>query len=230
MKKKKIICKNCGEEISNPKAEICVKCGVRIRQNIFTKIIGVSFLVFLIIVIGVVVLFTTTTTITTGTSNKANKANEERRKSYVGTWELQTNETLVSYETKHEDYFEKDKINVVKHELIIDEVLEITDENAYYGISLSSCGPNKDDSNGKWEKRCPTVPPIVRLNTNDKIVAINFISPDGDGSLLCFEREGDTITQIKCGTANSDEYNPEGLYTLNGGVNEEFNIVYKKIK
>lgn len=227
MKKRTLICKNCGEEISNPKAEICVKCGVRVRQNIFTKIIGVSFLVFLIIVIGVVVLSILTEETTTGTPNKAK---EERRKSYVGTWELQTNETLVSYETKHEDYFEKDKINVVKHELIIDEVLEITDENAYYGMLLSSCGPNRDDSNGKWEKRCPTVPPIVRLNTNDKIVAINFISPNGDGSLLCFERTDDTITQIKCGTANSDENNPEGLYSMNGGINEKFNIVYKKVK
>lgn len=219
MKKKKIICKNCGEEISNPKAEICVKCGVRVRQN---KVVKIFLILFIIAVLVVGSIF--------GVMLVKDLLDESRRKSYVGTWELQTTETLVSYETKHEDYFEKDKINVVKHELIIDEVLEITDENAYYGISLSGCGPNRDDSNGKWEKRCPTVPPIVRLNDNDKIVAINFISPDGDGSLLCFKREGDTITQIKCGTANSDEYNTEGLYSMNGGINEEFNIVYKKVK
>jgi len=216
MKKGKLICKNCGEEISNPKAEICVKCGVRVRQNKIVKIFLILFAVTAVVVGGI---FATITV--------ENLIDESRRKSYIGTWELQTNETLVSYETKHADYFEKGKYNIVKHELIIDEILEITDENVYYGISLSGCGNNYGE---KWEKRCPQVPPLVRLNTNDEIVAINFISPDGDGSLLCFERDDDTITQIKCGTANSDEYNTEGLYTMNGGINEKFNIVYKKIK
>lgn len=220
MKKKfGVICKNCGEEISNPKAEICVKCGVRVRQN---KIVKMFLILFIVAVVVVGSIF--------GTFFIKDLIDESRRKSYVGTWELQTDETLVFYETQYEDYWEKDKINVEKHELIIDDVLEITDENAYYGISLSSCHYNKDDENGKWDKRCSEVPPIVRLNNNDKIVAINFISPDGHGSLLCFERNGDTITQIKCGTANSDKNNTEGLYSMNGGINEEFNIVYKKIK
>lgn len=219
MKNKKIICKNCGEEISNPKVEICVKCGVRVRQN---KVVKIFVILFIIAVLVVGSIF--------GVILVKNLIDESRRKSYIGTWELQTNETLVYYEKKSEDPFEKDKINIYKHELIIDETLEITDENAYYGIGRKGCGLNKDNPNGNWEKRCPTIPPVVRLNTNDKIVAIGFVSPDGHESLLCFKRDGDMITQIKCGTANSDKYNTEGLYSLNGGINEEFNIVYKKIK
>ena len=219
MKSDVLICKNCGEEINNPKAEICVKCGVRVRQSKVVKIFLILFAVAIIVVGGIF-----------GTIFLGNLFDETRRKSYVGTWELQTDETLVTYEEKYKDYVEKDKYNIFKRELIIDEVLEITDENSYYGVSLSSCGSNENDSSGKWKKRCSQVPPIVRLNHNDKIVAINFISPDGEGSLLCFERTDDTITQIKCGTANSDKYNTEGLYTMNGGINEEFNIVYKKVK
>lgn len=140
--------------------------------------------------------------------------NESRRKSYVGTWKLQTNNKLVYYETKYEDIDVKDKYHTIKHEIIIDDILEITDENAYYGMSLSSCGYNKDDPSSKWGKRCPKVPTIVRLNTNDKVVAINFIDTEGDGYLLCFERNEDVISQIKCGTSNSDEFNTEVLYTM----------------
>lgn len=226
MKNKKIICKNCGEEISNPKAEICVKCGVRVRQNKVVK--------------GFVILFGIVVVILGGIFGKifiTKLIDESRRKSYVGTWELQTDETLVSYEEKHLNFITKDEngnkvenYDIVKREIIIDKVLEITDENVYYGISLSGCGPDEDDKDGRLEERCPTVPPIVGLNKNDKIVAIDFITPYGDGPLLCFKRNGDIITQIKCGTANADELNPAGLYTMNGGVNEELNIIYKKIK
>lgn len=207
MKRKTLICKNCGEEISNHKAEICVKCGVRVRQNKVVKFF-VVLLVIVTVVFGCVF----------GKIFIENIINESRRKSYVGTWELQTKDNVVSYEEIYDD-------KSYTHEILIDDKLEVTDENVYYGLSLSGCSTEVP-----LTERCSQVPPVVRLNNVDKIVAINFVTPDGFGVLLCFERKDDIITQVKCGTSNSDEYNEEGLYTMNGGINEKFDIVYKKVK
>ncbi len=124
-------------------------------------------------------------------------------KSYEGTWKLQT------------------QVNIGSDELLIDEVLEISPENVFVGMGLKNCNSN---GGNKWEKRCPECPPQVLMNEQDDIVAINFITPNGNAKLLCFENDGDTMTQIKCGQANG------GTYKSNGGIDEELNVIYKKVK
>ena len=63
------------------------------------------------------------------------------------------------------------------------------------------------------------------LNENDKIFAIDFNTTNGDGVYLCFkDSEKNTIKQISCKGAYG------GDYSGNGGIDEDFDIVYKKVK
>lgn len=213
-----IKCKECGKEIST-KAEMCPNCGIRVKKkrfiiNVFRffEVIGV------LIVIGLVVFF--------AYEMIKRTLNESRRKSYIGEWKLQNNIESVIYK-KESGLDEENNQLYYELKIIIDDKLKIEDENINFGIGLSSCDNFKNDK--EYTERCDEVPVVVRLNNNDKTSAINFVATDGENHLLCFEKNGDTLKQRSCKGANSNEDN-DSLYSMNGGVDEDFGIVYKKMK
>lgn len=201
-----IKCKECGKDLSS-KAEICPNCGVRVKKKgMISKAFRFFEVIGVLIVIGLVIFF--------GYLMIRNILNENRRKSYIGEWKLQSDIENVIYKNS----------NDVELKIKIDGTLKLDDENIYYGIGIRSCGVNPFDKVSK--KRCD----VVLLNTNDKVSAINFVATEGEESyLLCFEKNGDTLKQRSCKGANSDEYN-DSLYSMNGGIDEDFGIVYKKVK
>src|SRR5574344_570826 len=213
MLKKKQICKNCGKEVSF-KAEICPNCGARIKQNPIVKIFVILICIFAVAVLGYIIVY-----------KVRNYILDSIQYSYVGKWKLQTSEKEVSYDALNDSTGEEE---TDKYTIIIDDELDILKENT--GYNLGNKKYCKDSFGNKiYSERCEEAYPNVSLNTKDKVVAINFITTEGKGVLLCFERKDDEIQQIKCGTSNSDKYNIEGLYTINGGINEQFNIIYKKV-
>lgn len=213
-----IKCKECGKTLSS-KAEICPNCGVRVKKRgIVSKIFRFFEVISVLTVIGVIAFFAYVMI--------QNAIDESRRKSYIGEWKLQSDIENVVYK-KNTGLDEENNPVYYEFKIIIDDKLKIEDENINFGIGLSSCHNFKNDK--EYTERCDEVPAIVRLNTRDKICAINFTVSDGDNVLLCFEKDGDTLKQRSCKGANSDEYN-DSLYSMNGGIDEDFGIVYKKVK
>ena len=213
-----IKCKECGKDLSS-KAEICPNCGVRVKKKgIISKAFRFFEVIGVLIVIGLVVFF--------GYQMIRNILNENRRKSYIGEWTLQSNIESVIYK-KESGLDEENNQLYYEFKIIIDDKLKIEDENINFGIGLSSCDNFKNDK--EYTERCDEVPVVVRLNNNDKVSAINFVATDGENYLLCFEKNGDTLKQRSCKGANSDESN-DSLYSMNGGIDEDFGIVYKKVK
>lgn len=215
-----IKCKECGKELSS-KAEICPNCGVRIKKkSLISKAFKFFEIIGVLIVIGIIIFF--------AYEFIRNLMLKSEEKEYVGTWKLQTSKKEVSYDVSIEQHgAEEGKILNKTYTIILDEELKIEKENVYYGNILESCSNTYSDK--VYTKRCEEVPIVVRLNKNDKVSAINFVLTDGDNVLLCFERSGDTIKQRSCKGANSDKYN-DSLYSMNGGIDEDFDIVYKKVK
>ena len=100
-------------------------------------------------------------------------------------------------------------------------------DNVYYGLGG---GIGCEQFNEPITKRCNGAKPVLLLNDNDKIFAINFNTTDGHSVYLCFKNtEKSTIKQVSCKGANSDKYN-DSSYSANGGIEEDFDIVYKKVK
>ncbi len=206
----KIKCKECGKELSS-KAEICPNCGVRIKKKGFIskafrffEIIGVLIVISLICVVVYVLI--------------RNGLRNARKNSYVGTWELISNQENVTY-TKSINYngepYTKDYIIIIDKELVFEK------GNVYDGI-----GSGESCNNGEiLSKRCENTKPQLRLYLNDKVFAIDFNTTTGDSVLLCFEdSDKNTIKQISCKGTN------DGNYSANGGIDEDFDIVYKKVK
>lgn len=213
-----IKCKECGKDLSS-KAEICPNCGVRVKKKgIISKAFRFFEVIGVLIVIGLVIFF--------GYLMIRNILNENRRKSYIGEWKLQNNIENVIYKKKTGLDNENNPV-YYEYKIIIDDTLKLYNENIYYGGGLQSCPNYTFDK--VYTKRCDEVPVVVRLNTNDKVSAINFVATDGENYLLCFEKNGDTLKQRSCKSANSDESN-DSLYSMNGGIDEDFGIVYKKVK
>lgn len=213
-----IKCKECGKTLSN-KAEICPNCGVRVKKKgIVSKTFRFFEVISVLIVIGLIVFFAYVMI--------QNAIDESRRKSYIGEWKLQSDIENVVYKKNTGSDRENNPV-YYEFKIVIDDTLKIKDENVYFGMGLQSC--INDTFDKEFTKRCDEVPAIVRLNTRDKICAINFTSSDGENVLLCFVKDGDTLKQRSCKGANSDEYN-DSLYSMNGGIDEDFGIVYKKVK
>lgn len=199
-----IMCKECNKELSK-KAIICPNCGVKINPSKLEKI----FLILLIIggiSIGILLISLL------GVYIKDNVLYNR----YSGIWELQTNNDIY--------YINNDK----KIKILIDDSLDIEKENVYYGLGLNSC--HFDDYTEKITKRCEGSPAKVFLSTShtDKF-GINFIDENANGIVLCFKYiSKNQIEQISCEGVATDENNPNG-YSLNGGIDEKLDIVYKKV-
>ena len=208
-----IICKECGKELSS-KAEICPNCGVRIKKKSFiSKAFRFFEIIGVLIVIGIICVVVY--------SLIRELSRENRENSYVGTWELVSKQDNVTY-SKTYTSVGGDETYTIDYAIIIDDKLNFEKDNVYYGIvGGTSCGP----FNEPITKRCNGAKPVLLLNENDKIFAIDFNTTNGDGVYLCFkDSEKNTIKQVSCkGFYGGD-------YSGNGGIDEDFDIVYKKVK
>lgn len=208
-----IKCKECGKELSS-KAEICPNCGVRIKKKSFiSKAFRFFEIIGVLIVIGIICVVVY--------SLIRELSRENRENSYVGTWELVSKQDNVTY-SKTYTSVGGDETYTIDYAIIIDDKLNFEKDNVYYGIvGGTSCGL----FNEPITKRCNGAKPVLLLNENDKIFAIDFNTTNGDGVYLCFkDSEKNTIKQISCkGVYGGD-------YSGNGGIDEDFDIVYKKIK
>lgn len=208
-----IKCKECGKELSS-KAEICPNCGVRIKKKSFiSKAFRFFEIIGVLIVIGIICVVVY--------SLIRELSRENRENSYVGTWELVSKQDNVTY-SKTYTSVGGDETYTIDYAIIIDDKLNFEKDNVYYGIvGGTSCGL----FNEPITKRCNGAKPVLLLNENDKIFAIDFNTTNGDGVYLCFkDSEKNTIKQISCKGAYG------GDYSGNGGIDEDFDIVYKKVK
>ena len=208
-----IKCKECGKELSS-KAEICPNCGVRLKNKGFIwkafrffEIIGV------LIVIGIVAVF-----IYTVIRDLYRKAREN---SYVGTWKLVSKNDNVSY-SKTITTMGEVETYTIDYTIIIDRELTFEKDNVYYGIGGgTSCEYDEEDIT----ERCKESKPVLLLNSHDKIFAIDFNTTSGNSYYLCFKNtKKNRIEQVSCKGAG------KGDYSANWGLEEEYDIVYEKVK
>ena len=214
-----IKCKECGKELSS-KAEICPNCGVRIKKKSFiSKAFRFFEIIGVLIVIGIICVVVY--------SLIRDLSRKHRENSYVGTWELVSKQSNVTYSKTYTSVGDNENYTM-DYTIIIDDRLNFEKDNVYYGIGG---GVGCTGTSGKTiVKRCDGTKPVLLLNENDKIFAINFNTTGGDSLYLCFKNtEKNTIKQVSCKGANSDKYN-DSLYSMNGGIDEDYDIVYKKIK
>lgn len=213
-----IKCKECGKELSS-KAEICPNCGVRIKKKSFiSKVFRFFEIIGVLIVIGIICVVVY--------SLIRDLSRKNRENSYVGIWELVSKQGNVTY-SKTYTSVGVDETYTIDYTIIIDDKLNFEKDNVYYGIGG---GIGCAQFNEPITKRCNGAKPVLLLNENDKIFAINFNTTGGDSVYLCFKNtEKNTIKQVSCKGANSDKYN-DSLYSMNGGIDEDFDIVYKKVK
>ncbi len=201
-----IICKECHKELSK-KAEICPNCGCRVKKNPFFRQLGIVFLgiiIFIIIVLLVIGIF-----------YEIRKYQDNKLiNQYSGIWKLENNQ--------EQFYTEGDN----KIKILLDKELIIDKKNVYYGMGgLSYC----ENENEKLEERCSSnVPKVLLSHLYDDKVGINFTAENGEPIILCFKLEGEkTMKQISCKNVGQDKINPE-VYSANGGIDEELEIVYEK--
>ena len=198
----KVKCKECGKEISK-KAEICPNCGCRVKSNLL-KLIIVDILVIVIIVCGYFAFIK---------AKDALKNNQQKsiKNQYVGTWVIETQKDIFLGEMR----------------LFIDDVLSFTEDRVLRCFGCTRyCEP--DVEGNKITKICDDAKPTVHLGQREDEIAIDFVDEYGYSSLLCFRLENEnTLKQISCKGIAVDEANPEG-FALNGGIEEEYGIVYKK--
>lgn len=199
----KIKCKECGKEI-NKKAEICPECGCRVKSNLL-KLIIVDVLVIVAIILGYFSFNTIKSSL-----RKINQDNIKNQ--YVGTWKLQ----------EHKDIYPNEY-----DEVFLDDYLKFGEENIKRCLGCDNRRCDVDE-NQKLTKICDNTTPTVQLGEKKDEIAIDFIRADGYNSLLCFRlTDNSTLSQISCKGVAVDASNPDGFY-LNGGIGEEFGIVYKK--
>lgn len=195
-----IKCKECGKELSS-KAEICPNCGVRIKKKSFiSKAFRFFEIIGVLIVIGIICVVVY--------SLIRDLSRKNRENSYVGTWELVSKQGNVTYS---------------KTTIIIDKTLTFEKGNVYYGMGSGESCFNTDGK--EITERCKNAKPTLRINRYDKIFAIDFNSTSGGSVILCFkDSEKNTIKQVSCKGSFG------GNYSANGGIDEDFDIVYKKVK
>lgn len=200
-----IKCNECGKEIST-KAEMCPNCGVRVKKKGIVSKIFKWLEIICVIFVMTCILFLGFLWIKNHTKKEVEENEKEK---YIGVWKLQSKSGNIEYNNKS---------------IIIDDELEIKEENVYYGMELQVCGDFGFEDANIMTKRCDEVPISVRLSYDDKVSAINFNLTNGYSILFCFDNDGDTLKQRSCKGINSD------LYSSNGGIDEDFGIVYKKMK
>lgn len=204
-----IKCKECGKEISK-KAYTCPNCGIKIKTSSLDKLVITVFIIVGILILAFGGIF-------------AYKMIEKQIlvNRYSGDWLLEIGDDIyLAYDGQETDEDEGIK-------LLLDETLHIEKENVYEGIGLSSCSLN--EKRDLFEERCEESPAKALTSSTEKDkLAITFIKADGNPVLLCFEyTKKDTLSQISCEHVSGDKYNPE-LFAANGGLTQDFDIVYKK--
>ena len=197
-----IKCSECGKEISD-KAKMCVNCGAKTKNNnriILSLIIGVAILLVAVLVYFLIF------------NNNENKMSKEIEKNFVGTWELQNTDKLYNYN-------ENDNL----YTIVLDQKLTF-DSN-----SVSAYLPNSCESG--ITKRCDKSIPSIYLTNKDNEIAINFVRTDGEAVLLCFTlQEENILKQRTCKGVSDDEGYMDAYLNNTGGLGQDLEISYKKVK
>ena len=197
-----IKCSECGKEISD-KAKMCVNCGAKAKNNnkiILSLIIGVAILLVAVLVYFLIF------------NNNENKMSKESEKNFVGTWELQNTDKLYNYN-------ENDNL----YTIILDQKL------IFNSNSISSYLP-RDCESGITE-RCDKSIPSIYLTNKDNEIAINFVRTDGASVLLCFTlHEENILKQRTCKGVSNDEGYMDAYLNNTGGLGQDLEISYKKVK
>lgn len=197
-----IKCSECGKEISD-KAKMCVNCGAKAKNN--NKII-------LSLIIGVAILLVAVSVYFLIFNNNENKMSKESEKNFVGTWELQNTDKLYNYN-------ENDNL----YTIILDQKL------IFNSNSISSYLP-RDCESGITE-RCDKSIPSIYLTNKDNEIAINFVRTDGASVLLCFTlQEENILKQRTCKGVSDDEGYMDAYLNNTGGLGQDLEISYKKVK
>lgn len=206
-------CKECGKELSS-KAEICPNCGVTIKKKSFiSKAFRFFEIIGVLIVIGIICFFSH--------SFIRNLLRKNRVNSYIGTWELVSKQENVTY-SKTYTSVGVEETHTIDYTIIIDNKLNFEKDKVYYGSGGAVSCSGFDES---ITERCNESKPVLLLNSNDNVFAINFNTTNGNNVYLCFkDSDKNTIKQVSC----KGFYG--GNYSANGGIDEDFDIVYKKIK
>ena len=199
-------CKKCNYFFVDD-LEICPNCGVRVKPR--STIYKIFKVLEVLTVIGCVIFAVIFVLLVL-----KEWKDKLRKNSYIGSWHLETSERYIKY--KDDDV-----------KIILDETLDLKKGNVFYGMgSGGSCY-----SAVELTERCEGVEPELFLNEKDKIFAITFNTSNGGDVMLCFKNNGkNTIKQVSCEGAGRKMEDGEGIYSLNGGINQEFNIVYKKVR
>lgn len=197
-----IKCSECGKEISD-KAKMCVNCGAKTKNNnriILSLIIGVA-----ILLVAVLVYFLMF-------NNNENKMSKESEKNFVGTWELQNTDKLYNYN-------ENDNL----YTIVLDQKLTF-DSNSVSAYLPTSCESG-------ITKRCDKSIPSIYLTNKDNEIAINFVRTDGEAVLLCFTlQEENILKQRTCKGVSDDEGYMDAYLNNTGGLGQDLEISYKKVK
>ncbi len=205
-------CKECGKELST-KAEICPNCGVRVKKkSTFSIIFRVLEIVVVIVVL--IILIVVIWAVIKDASRKA------RIKSFYGKWERISSDNRIVYSEVTKPVGEGGIEYSTITTIIIDNELEFKDGYVYDGLGSGEGCYTTTELN----ERCKDTLPYLMLNDKTNGFAITFNDTHGRVKYLCFKQEDkDTIKQINCLDLGKDN-----LYSSNGGINREYDIVYKR--